>query len=240
MLLETPSLRGMLPAMDSATPANAPPSTGGVGYPYQRTRYFRKVPAHLWEHVDWAKPAVVIARELGVSRSLVHEHRKRLGIAPPRRAALLWEARQKVLSDLPKMLSLSRIAALLGVTESRACEVCRQHDYAYSSPTQEKRAAQFRDLPPGLTTRQVASQLRISYYQAQYWAAFVGYHLADGRRLPANIRRNRETLKKTFRRMPPGLTLWEVMKRVGRCERTARYWCRAFGYRCRGERYRLE
>jgi len=175
------------------------------------------------------------ARELGVVRQLVYQHRKRLGIAPLPRPARNQVLRKQQFADLPADLSARQVASRLRLSKPVALRYCRE--FGYVIPTKydaraDRRRPPFRRLKPGLTAGQIARRLGVSPFSAQYWAGHFGYALAPGRKLQPRLRRNRQALRKKIRRLPPGLTLQEVADRIGRSNQITKRWCLQFGYNC--------
>jgi hypothetical protein len=173
----------------------------------------------------------MIAKELGVSRQLVYEKRKRLGIASLPR--LSREAHRWQFADLPPGLSIPEVAALLHMPRNTVNHYCKVFGYKPRTKLDELyalRKAQFRKLKPGLSARQIGDKLMLTTVVAYRWAHRLGYHLprpcwrtADGRAIS-------DVMQEKFRSLPPGLTILQLMKCLERRRQATTEWCRCFGY----------
>ena len=192
-----------------------------------------KIPPETWAQINWQKRCPDIARELGVSRSLVYLVRKRLGLPPVKRVPPVVERRQRFFAALAPGLSLKAVAKKLGLSIALARVTCRNYGYLVKMEREayrEKRRKQFENLPRGLTAGQVARRLKINHFGAIRWALAAGYRLRPGRKPWRRMQENQKQLRAQIRALPKGLPLGTVAKRLGRSETIAYRWCLEFGY----------
>jgi transposase len=87
-----------------------------------------------------------------------------------------------------------------------------------------RRRQQFKRLPKGLSTSQIARRLKVSYQMAWYWARRLRYRTSS----PAQQQRRKYLAK--LRSLPPNLTVLDVARKFHVSRSIANSWIREAGY----------